>query len=72
MNRSIISIKNYIKDLTVIKTFSPTYFSKPIYVAQKDKIINKPIDIENVKVNQPRKWDFDMEGNPYYCDDKAR
>ena len=72
MNRSIISIKNYIKDLTVIKTFSPTYFSKPIYVAQKDKIINKPIDIENVKVNQPRNWYFDMEGNPYYCDDKAR
>lgn len=43
---------------------------KSLIVYKKEKIINQKIITMNQKT-KIRKWDFDMEGNPYYCDGKA-
>jgi hypothetical protein len=74
MNKSILTIKNVVKDLTLINyKCSSLYCINQISFLQKrpcelnkDKVFEKCM-YENGK-NKMRKWDFDMEGNPYYCE----
>ena len=79
MIKSIVNVKNVVKDLAVIKnTCSPLYcinqmsiFKKRPCEVHKDKVFEKCIYQTKKERIVERKWDFDMDGNPYYCDGKA-